>query len=247
MRIISALCISFFTLVSLAQPALKVETEAMSADSAAKFEALAITTNDAAAWYNAGNVYYRRQDLAHAILCYERARRLEPSDADVAHNLRLCRATLQDRFSTPHEMFFMVWAKDLIYGFASSTWLAISLFTLALMLCAWLVFSHGRTTWLRKSAFSVAVVALLLTIFVLIAAVLAAHRFQTERLAVVMKETPLRTRSTRTATPPRRLHVGTTVTLTSTMSPDSLVEVLLPDGNAAWLQLEDLEKVVVEE
>ncbi|MBP3228376.1 MAG: hypothetical protein J6M53_06315, partial [Bacteroidaceae bacterium] len=69
------------------------------------------------------------------------------------------------------------------------------------------------------------------------------HRFATERRAVVVRTTPLRTRSTRTAPGERELHPGTTVTLTGILSPDSLAAATLPDGTPAWVQPEDCEEV----
>ena len=40
-------------------------------------------------YFNLGNSYYRMGRIAPAILAYERARRLQPNDADIKHNLEL--------------------------------------------------------------------------------------------------------------------------------------------------------------
>ena len=41
--------------------------------------------------YNIGNAYFELGDLGHAILSYSRAQRLDPSDPDIADNLRFAR------------------------------------------------------------------------------------------------------------------------------------------------------------
>lgn len=47
-------------------------------------------------FYNLGNAYYKVGALGRAVLYYERARRLAPRDADIAHNLSLARSLLRD-------------------------------------------------------------------------------------------------------------------------------------------------------
>jgi len=45
----------------------------------------------ASLYFNLGNAYFKEGDLGHAILYYLRARRLDPSDEDVIHNLEFAR------------------------------------------------------------------------------------------------------------------------------------------------------------
>lgn len=229
-----------FPAVVCAQVSVKTDADA---DSVKDLEALADSTADAAAWYNAGNAYYRRHDMARAVLCYERALRFNPSDEDAAYNLLLCRASLPDRFATPPEMFFISWGKSFVYGRRAGTWLVWSLAFMALAIVLWLTFRHTAKPSVKKVAFAGFVIAVLLTLVVLVAAALASHKFNTERRAVVMRTTPVRQRSTRTDSPERQLHAGTTVTLTGVTSPDSLAAATLPDGTSVWLQPEDFEEV----
>ena len=42
-------------------------------------------------YYNLGNAYFKSGDLGHAVLNYLRARRLDPSDEDINHNLEFAR------------------------------------------------------------------------------------------------------------------------------------------------------------
>ncbi len=48
----------------------------------------------AALYFNLGNAYFRRHQLGRALLCYERARRLQPRDPDIQTNMRLARSQL---------------------------------------------------------------------------------------------------------------------------------------------------------
>ena len=48
-------------------------------------------------YYNLGNAYFKTGEMAQSILWYERALKLDPSDADIRHNLEYARSLTQDR------------------------------------------------------------------------------------------------------------------------------------------------------
>ena len=194
-------------------------------------------------WYNLGNAFYKSNEIGKAALCYERALRLNPSDDDVAYNLAHLRLSVPDRFGTPAEMFFVSWAKQMIYGRRAISWLMLSLVFLAAMLVAWLLFYHTSRTKIKRIAFFVCLLFAFFTVLSVVSAYVSHHRFATERRAVVMQTTPVRQRSTRTAPADRQLHAGTAVTLTGILSPDSLAACLLPDGTEAWIDPRDTEEV----
>lgn len=67
----------------------------------------------AALYFNLGNSHYRLGNVAQSILAYERARRIEPSDPDVAFNLSLANLRTADRIDAVPELFLVTWAKSL--------------------------------------------------------------------------------------------------------------------------------------
>lgn len=56
-------------------------------------------------FYNLGNSCYRQGKVGEAILQWERARRLNPTDPDIQHNLRYARASIVDRMPEPDRSF----------------------------------------------------------------------------------------------------------------------------------------------
>jgi hypothetical protein len=54
-------------------------------------------------FYNLGNAYFELGEMGHAVLWYERARRLDPRDDDIAANLDFTRSLLQDKQLIPTE------------------------------------------------------------------------------------------------------------------------------------------------
>ena len=47
-------------------------------------------------YYNMANTYFKQGDVAHAILYYHRALRLEPADEDIRHNLEYAEQSTKD-------------------------------------------------------------------------------------------------------------------------------------------------------
>ncbi len=69
------------------------ETEALYEQSALKYEVAATNENRlGAAWYNAGNAWFKSGALGRAIACYRQARIFRPFDRDISANLTAARA-----------------------------------------------------------------------------------------------------------------------------------------------------------
>jgi tetratricopeptide (TPR) repeat protein len=83
--------IIIFTLLSAVASAGPAEDYAAQKyeDAARGYEAMARQTHDAAAYYDAGNAYYRLGKLGAAVLSWERALRLRPGLLDARHNLEV--------------------------------------------------------------------------------------------------------------------------------------------------------------
>lgn len=93
--------------------------------------------------YNIGNCHYKLGDIPHALLCYERALVLKPSDADIRANLRLARTKTPDKQAETSEMFFITWWKQAAMALPLPAYALIAvacfiLLLLSLLLCIFL-------------------------------------------------------------------------------------------------------------
>jgi hypothetical protein len=64
-------------------------------------------------YFNLGNAHYRNEQLAQAILAYERASQLRPNDPDIEHNLKLVYLKTIDRLEPLPEMFLIQWIRTI--------------------------------------------------------------------------------------------------------------------------------------
>ncbi|MFH0919410.1 MAG: tetratricopeptide repeat protein [Fibrobacterota bacterium] len=61
--------------------------------------------HDPRVYYNLGNACFRQKEIGRAILCYEKAHRLDPSDKDIMANLLFARSATVDKIVPREEGF----------------------------------------------------------------------------------------------------------------------------------------------
>ncbi|MDR2358600.1 MAG: tetratricopeptide repeat protein [Prevotellaceae bacterium] len=115
-----------------------------------------------ALYFNMGNAYFKQNELANAILYYERALRLSPGDAAIAYNLEMAQLRTLDRVDTVPEFFLFTWVRNLRQWAGADTWAMLSLFLIAATLLCLSGFFFIRSVRLRKFAFFMAVAGVLL-------------------------------------------------------------------------------------
>ncbi len=102
-------------------------------------------------YYNLGNAYFRLNKLGLAILHYEKAKRLSPTDPDIIANLRFAQLNIADRIPEPERTF----VESLLLKFHdflslnTQMWiLLILLFILSIFFVFGLFSSHNIRLWL---------------------------------------------------------------------------------------------------
>ena len=194
-------------------------------------------------YYNLGNAYYRMDDMAHAILNYERALLLSPGDADIRFNLQMARSHTSDKIAPETEMFFVTWYRSLINLMSVDGWAYLSLVALALAIVLLLLYLFSRPLWLRKVGFFGGVFVLL---FFLLGNLFGwqQKRALVNRDGAVIMSSEVLVKSTPAdnGTDLFVLHAGTKVTVTDNTLPD-WKEIRLPDGRKGWVFATDLENI----
>ena len=80
-------------------------------------------------YYNLGNSYYKMDNIAKAILNYERALLLNPGDSDIRFNLELAQSKTVDKVIPMSEIFFVTWIKSLTNSMNEKGWAQIGIIT----------------------------------------------------------------------------------------------------------------------
>ena len=197
----------------------------------------------AALYYNLGNACFKQDDLAHAILNYERALKLDPSWADARFNLEFARGLVQDKIEAVPGFFLEQWVRKLCWLLPSDTWTVLFLLLLAAVLGCVLLFLLGSRRAARKSGFICGIVAAVLALVCLDFAFRQRSGYRKADEAVVVRAV-----TTVQSSPGHDsakdlfiLHEGTKVKLLDEVGAWRNIE--LADGRQGWIPAGDLEVI----
>ena len=104
-------------------------------------------------YYNLGNSYYKADDIARAILNYERALLLEPGNADIRANLEIARSKTIDKVIPVPEVFFVSWTKSLINCLSVDAWAKLGIVFFVLLLVSFYLFFFSKQITGKKVGF----------------------------------------------------------------------------------------------
>lgn len=188
-----------------------------------------------ALYYNLGNCYYKMNNIPAAILQFERARKLDPDDEDINHNLSLANLRVVDRVDPIPDLFYVNWWRKWSNLTSSNVWaaLAIGFLWLALLLFAALFLPY-RSFLLRRILSSLALVLLVLFVMSIAAAVDRHGREQEQDYAIVFSaSTDARSAPDPQSTSLFVLHEGVKVQLLDHVGYWN--KIRLADGKIGWI------------
>lgn len=194
-------------------------------------------------YYNLGNAYYRMDSLGRAILNYERALLLDPSDADTRFNLQLARSHTADKVTARSEFFFVTWWHTLTLSLNVQTWayLALAAF-LAMLLCIGLYIFLPSVQG-RKITFTLALVMLAVCALANISAYQARTRLLQRDAAIVMRPSAVvHSNPSDSGKDLFILHEGTHVDILDSSMSDWL-QIRINDDKEGWIRRDEIEVI----
>lgn len=193
-------------------------------------------------YYNLANAYFKTGAMGKAILYYNKALRIAPSQEDIRHNLALAEAQTKDRIAVIPEFFLNRWLRTMRNSMSCTAWSVLSLVWLGVMLAFGLLFLlASRIRW-RKMGFYGALCAFMLFVATTSFAVSSRNDMLSHSEAIVMG-TAISVKSSpdRSATDLFVLHEGTKVKVLTEV--DEWVEVVIADGKKGWTLRSNIETI----
>lgn len=202
-------------------------------------------------WYNLGNAYFRNDNPGKAVLCYERALKLNPTNADARQNLAFVNSRIQDK-PEDDTAFFSSMHHSIVTAAGPNTWawITFGFFVLLIAAAALYIFAHSVT--LRKSGFFGGIVLVFVCAYLLLVSSDAVDEAVSNRYAVVTAPSTQLTSAPRAASGSDKvvtIHEGTKVEITDSVptpdDPQSKVwyNVKINNATKAWLRASDVERI----
>ena len=198
---------------------------------------------------NIGDTYYRLKDNVHAVLYYERALLLDPSNSDARFNLEFVRGKMQLP-DDAGDSWFSNWVDQTVSRLSSNTWAIIAIITFLLFLAGVAAYLFLDNVLMRKIGFFGGAVMLAATILANLAAFHVYHKATSGNGAIVMPE------SVTLSTAPRaprdkdeeafQLQQGTRVEIIDSITDTAngmWIQVSTAGGHTAWINATDLEVI----
>lgn len=194
----------------------------------------------AALYYNLGNAYFRANEVAKAILYYERAQLLDPSNADISHNIAYANTRIEDKIVKAGNFFVRDWYNALENLFTSNTWAALAIISFLALIASCFFFFFGKKIWIKKTAFYGGLASLALVLLFNLFAAGQKNDILNKNTAIVMAPTvQVKSSPDENGKDIFTLHAGTKVRISK--SDSRWLEIEIDNGNVGWLPADKIE------
>ncbi len=195
-----------------------------------------------ALYYNLANSYFRLGRQGRAVLNYERALMLDPTDADTQHNLRVLRSRLPDDIEVLPEFFLEKWWRNISLSLSAESWGTFALVCLWLGVGGLILWLLGKKRQLKKNGFAAGVILL---VFSGLAFVLANYHHQLDqnsgRGVVMQSRAAMHSAPDDESQVIRELHEGATILIVDKIG--DWYKIALLNGEEGWLPKDTFEKI----
>lgn len=200
-------------------------------------------------FYNLGNAYYRQGNLGKAIVNYQRALKLDPTNTDARANLEFVNSRIADKQIDSGSYLDSVW-EGTVGFFHPDTWAWIALILFAVFLGALAVYIFSSAIAVKKASFFGGFIIFLVTVGAVIVAFAAANRVNSDNYAIILPPASQLSTSPREARSQSEqaflLHEGTKVEIIDSVASGAggtWYEVLVGRGERAWVKASEVERI----
>jgi len=187
-------------------------------------------------YYNLGNAFYKMDDLASAILYYEKAKKINPNDEDINYNLGIANSRIVDNIDSVPQIIFKRWWNQFYNMFSVNLWakVAIGLFILTLVFAA--IYLLARTRFIKKLFFSLGILFLLFSISSYFVSYQKYYYTNTHKEAILFAPTiTVKSSPNRNSVDLFVIHEGSKVYILDQVG--EWIEIRIANGSVGWLPI----------
>ena len=193
-------------------------------------------------YYNLGNAYFRDNQIAKAILNYERALLLDPGDSDIRHNLRFAKTRIEDKIDSADSFFVNQWIRSIQNLYTANRWAMIGIVLFLILIIAVGSYVISTQITVRKISFYSGIVLLALVIIANAFAFKQKNKIVNRSTGIVMSASvSIYTSPDAHSQELFRLHEGSKVRIKR--EEGNWFEIVIANGSVGWLQKKNIEKI----
>ncbi len=193
-------------------------------------------------YYNLGNCYYRLANYPMAILNYERAKKLNPADADVDFNLRIANTKIIDKIETVPQLFFIRWWVVLSNVISYEYWAILSIIAISLFFVLLFIYLASSTYNIKKITFWMGFSMIIVTFFSINFALKQYNNINAQNQGIVFTPTvTVKSSPDEKAADKFVIHEGTKVILLDELN--NWVKIKIANGSNGWVEKQCFEVI----
>lgn len=201
---------------------------------------LSINVESANIYYNLGNSYFKNSDIPHAILYFEKAKKLEPNNDDIIYNLELANTRIADKIETVPEFFLKTAYLKVRNTFNEKQWTIINVVFFLIFLVLIIIFFTTNNK--RKLWFSLSIVFLSITFISGFIGFDSNKEIRTHNSAIIFTPTiDIKSAPDQKSNTIFILHQGTKVFLLERSF--KWQKVRIANGSEGWLKINNFEEI----
>lgn len=193
-------------------------------------------------YYNLGNSYFKTNNIASAILFWEKALKLKPNDDDIKFNLKVANSRISDKIDPLPEIFIKRWWRAASNIFSSDLWAKITLISFVVFLIFLTVFRLAKSLGLRKTSFYLSIIFLLVSILTTSFSYNQYQNLKSHDQAIVFTPTvTIKSSPDENSTDLFVIHEGLKLQLLDNIG--DWYKIKIPNGSIGWLNKNDFEVI----
>ena len=193
-------------------------------------------------YFNLGNAYYKTNNIAFAILNYERAVKLNPDNEDFNFNLKLANQKIEDKISAAPQLFLTQWTNALVNLLTEKGWSELCITLIIFSLIFFAIYVSVQKRGIKQFGFfsgTILILSSIITFFI------AQHKYSLTKNS----DTAIITSAaiTVTGSPNEKgtklfiLHEGAKVDIIQEDA--GWVEIKIANGSIGWINKSELQKI----
>ena len=184
--------------------------------------------------YNLGFSYFKINKLGKAILHFEKAKKINPSDEDLIFNLKYAELRKIDKIDEIPEFFLKLWLSK-IYNFINSNYVLILIYLFLVIGISIILIMFFNQEIFRRSIFLIGVVFVISSIFLILIYETQRNDSEKNKIGIITTSTAMiKLTPTIDSEDAFILHEGTKISLIEVINNWSKIKI--GDGKIGWIE-----------
>ena len=180
--------------------------------------------------------------FTQAILNYERAKKLNPRDEDIKHNLTIANAYVVDKIDIIPEFFLKNWITNIVNMTSSDNWAIISISSFILFLLLFLIYLFSGRIGIKKLSFWLGILIFFISILSFYSSLRRKQLLTLRNSAIIITPTvTAKSSPAETGVDLFVIHEGARIKIVDSI--DVWNEIKLSDGKRGWIRKTDLTEI----